>query len=162
MNLMLNPFILYCNFCACKCVCTVVVRFPRGGLGTVTWGPSLGDRHLVTVPEGVEEEEEEEERLPRSHGRWASASSPGGPTQTRQGSPPSYLRKSKTDLAAHLRTLLPVGRPCPSAGVRQRHGLIYLRVPVTNRPKALDPPESASQSRPAREGVGLPGASPPT
>ena len=104
------------------------------------------------------EEEEEEERLPRSHGRWALASSPGGPTQTGQGSPPSYLRKSKTDLVAHLRTLLPAGRPGPSAGVRQRDGLICLRVPVTNRPKALDPPES----RPAREGVGLPGASPPT
>ena len=41
-----------------------------------------------------EEEEEEEERVSRSHGR----SSPGGPTQTSQGSPPSYLRKSKTDL----------------------------------------------------------------
>ena len=27
------------------------------------------------------EEEEEEERMPRSHGRWALASSPGGPTQ---------------------------------------------------------------------------------
>ena len=40
----------------------------------------------------MEEEEEEEERLPRSHGRWALASSPGGPTQTSRGSPPSYLR----------------------------------------------------------------------
>ena len=27
--------ILCCNFCAC--MCTVVVRFPRGGWGTVTW-----------------------------------------------------------------------------------------------------------------------------
>ena len=28
-----------CNFCAYKCACTVVVRFPRGGggWGTVTW-----------------------------------------------------------------------------------------------------------------------------
>ena len=30
-----------CNFCACKCVCTVV---PQGG---------VGDRHLATVPQGV-------------------------------------------------------------------------------------------------------------
>ena len=29
-----------CNFCACKCACTVVVRSPRGGWGTVTWQPS--------------------------------------------------------------------------------------------------------------------------
>ena len=43
-NLMLNSFILCCNFCACKCACTVVVRSPRGG---------VGDRHLVTVPQGV-------------------------------------------------------------------------------------------------------------
>ena len=43
-----------------------------------------------------EEEEEEEERLPRSHGRWALASSPGGPAQTSHGSPPSYLRKSNS------------------------------------------------------------------
>ena len=27
-------------------------------------------------------EAEEEEHLPRSHGRWALASSPGGPAQT--------------------------------------------------------------------------------
>ena len=26
-----------CNFCACKCACTVVVRSPRGGWGAVTW-----------------------------------------------------------------------------------------------------------------------------
>ena len=87
---------------------------------------------------------------------------PRGPTQTRHGSSPSYLRKSKTDLAAHLRMLLPAGRPGPSARVRQRHSPICLRVPVTNHPKALDPPELASQSHPRREGVGLPGASPPT
>ena len=37
--------------------------------------------------EKEEEEEEEEERLPRSHGRWALASSPGAPTQTSRGSP---------------------------------------------------------------------------
>ena len=110
----------------------------------------------------VGEEEEEEERLPRSHGRWALASSPGGPAQTSQGSPPSYLRKSKMDLAAHLRTLFPAGRPGLSVGERQRYGPICLQVPVTNRLKVLDPPESASQNRPAREGVGLPGASPPT
>ena len=41
---MLNSFVLWCNFCACKCACTVVVRSPRGG---------VGDRHLVTVPQGV-------------------------------------------------------------------------------------------------------------
>ena len=41
---MLNSFVLCCNFCACKCACTVVVRSPRGG---------VGDRHLVTVPQGV-------------------------------------------------------------------------------------------------------------
>ena len=29
-----------CSFCACKCACTVVVRSPRGGWGTVTWQPS--------------------------------------------------------------------------------------------------------------------------
>ena len=40
---MLNSFLLCCNFCACKCACTVVVRSCRGG----------GDRHLVTVPHGV-------------------------------------------------------------------------------------------------------------
>ena len=32
---MLNSFVLCCNFCACKCACTVVVRSPRGGWGTV-------------------------------------------------------------------------------------------------------------------------------
>ena len=37
---MLSAFILCCNFCACKCACTVVVRSPRGGWGTVTWQPS--------------------------------------------------------------------------------------------------------------------------
>ena len=37
---MLHSFVLCCNFCACKCACTVVVRSPRGGGG----GPSLGDR----------------------------------------------------------------------------------------------------------------------
>ena len=37
--LMLNSFVLCSNFSACKCRCTVVVRFPRGG-----GGPSLGDR----------------------------------------------------------------------------------------------------------------------
>ena len=37
-DVMLNSFVLCCNFCACKCACTVVVRFPRGG-----GGPSLGD-----------------------------------------------------------------------------------------------------------------------
>ena len=40
---MLNSFVLCCNFCACKCACTVFVRSPRGG---------VGDRHLVTVPQG--------------------------------------------------------------------------------------------------------------
>ena len=39
MHPMLNSFILCCNFCACKCACTVVVRSPGGG-----GGPSLGDR----------------------------------------------------------------------------------------------------------------------
>ena len=72
------------------------------------------------------------------------------------------LRKSKTDLAAHLRTLFPAGRPGLSVGERQRYGPICLRIPVTNRLKVLDPPESASQNRLAREGVGLLGASPPT
>ena len=36
----LYSFVLQCNFCACKYVCTVVVRFPGGGgggWGTVTW-----------------------------------------------------------------------------------------------------------------------------
>ena len=40
---MLNSFVLCCNFCVCKCACTVVVRSPRGG----------GVCHLVTVPQGV-------------------------------------------------------------------------------------------------------------
>ena len=40
---MLNSFVLCCNFCACKCACTVFVRSPGGG----------GGRHLVTVPQGV-------------------------------------------------------------------------------------------------------------
>ena len=111
---------------------------------------------------GVWEEEEEEEGLPRSHGRWALASSPWGPAQTSQGSPPSYLRKSKTDLAAHLRTLFLAGRSGLSVGERQRYGPICLQVPITNRLKVLDPPKSASQNCPAREGVGLPGASSPT
>ena len=39
-----GKIVLCCNFCACKCVCTVVVRSPRGG---------LGDRHLATVPQGL-------------------------------------------------------------------------------------------------------------
>ena len=107
-----------------------------------------------------EEQEEEEERLPRCHGRWALASSPGGPAQTSQGSPPSYFLKSKTDLAAHLRTLFPAGHPGLSAGERQRYGPIYLQLLGTNRPKILNPPELASQNRPAREGVGLPGHHP--
>ena len=98
--------------------------------------------------------------MPRSHGRWALASSPGGPAQTSQGSPPSYLRKSKTYLAAHLRTLFPAGHPGLGAGERQRYGPISLQVPITHRLKILDPPEAASQNRPARKGVGLPGASP--
>ena len=33
-----------CNFCACKCACTVGVWSPRG---------VVGDRHLVTIPQGV-------------------------------------------------------------------------------------------------------------
>ena len=33
----LHSFVLQCNFCASKCACTVVVRFPRGGWGTVIW-----------------------------------------------------------------------------------------------------------------------------
>ena len=33
-------FCVMLQFCACKCACTVVVRFPRGGWGTVTWQPS--------------------------------------------------------------------------------------------------------------------------
>ena len=37
---MLSAFILCCNFCACKCACTVVVRSPTEGWGTVTWQPS--------------------------------------------------------------------------------------------------------------------------
>ena len=72
-------------------------------------------------PPVSEEEEEEEERLPPSHGRWAFASSPGGPTHTSQGRTPSYLRKSKTDLAAHLRTLFPAGsgsQRCRTATLR--------------------------------------------
>ena len=46
---MLNSFILCCNFRACKCACTVVVRSPRGGWGTVIrgwWGtvfPGVGN-----------------------------------------------------------------------------------------------------------------------
>ena len=36
---MLNCFVLCCNFSACKYACTVVVRSPRGGWGTVTWQP---------------------------------------------------------------------------------------------------------------------------
>ena len=39
-----DSFVLCCNFCACKYACAVVVRSPRGG---------MGDRHLVTVPQGV-------------------------------------------------------------------------------------------------------------
>ena len=35
-----GKIVLCCNFCACKCACTVVVRSPRGGWGTVTWQPS--------------------------------------------------------------------------------------------------------------------------
>ena len=35
-----SPFLLQCNFCAWKCLCTVVVRFP-GGVGG--WGASLGN-----------------------------------------------------------------------------------------------------------------------
>ena len=69
---------------------------------------------------GGGEEEEEEERQQRSHVRWAAASSPGGPTQTSRGSPLSYLRQSKTNLAAHLRAL----RPCQSAGVQRPYGPI--------------------------------------
>ena len=38
---MLNSFILCCNFCACKCACTVVVRSPRWGWGTVF--PGVGN-----------------------------------------------------------------------------------------------------------------------
>ena len=41
---MLNSFVLCCNFCACKCACTVGVWSPGGG---------VGDRHLVTIPQGV-------------------------------------------------------------------------------------------------------------
>ena len=74
----------------------------------------------------------------------------------------SYLRKSKMDLAAHLRTLFPASRLGLSVGERQHHGPICLYVPVTNRLRVLHPPESASENRPPREGVGLPGASPPT
>ena len=37
-----NAFGLCCNFCACKCACTVGVRFPMGGWGG--GGPSLGNR----------------------------------------------------------------------------------------------------------------------
>ena len=37
---MLHSVVLCCNFCACKCACTAVVR---GG----------GGRRLVTVPHGV-------------------------------------------------------------------------------------------------------------
>ena len=110
----------------------------------------------------VEEEEEEEERLPRSHGQWALESSPVGPAQTSQGSPPFYLRKSKTDLAAHLVTLFLGGHPGLSAGERQRYGPICLQVPVTDHLKVLDAPHSASQNSPSLEGVGPPGASPPT
>ena len=36
---MLDAFVLCCNFWACKCACTLVVRSPRGG-----WGPSLDNR----------------------------------------------------------------------------------------------------------------------
>ena len=87
---------------------------------------------------------------------------PRGSEAVCQGSPPSYIRESKAVLVAHLRMLLPAGRQGSTAGVRERHGLICLHVHVTNRPKAVEPPESPSQSRPACESVGLPGASPPT
>ena len=87
---------------------------------------------------------------------------PRAPAQSRQGSPPSYLRKSKTDILAHLSTPFPAGRPGLSARERQRHGPICLRVPVPNRLKVPDPPKSASKNRPTRAGVGLPGTSPPT
>ena len=51
--------------------------------------------------------------------------------------------------------------PQTSDALPSRHGPICPQIPVTNRLKVLDPPQSASQNRPAREGVGLPGASPP-
>ena len=38
---MLNSFVLCCNFCACKCECTVGVWSPRGGWGTVF--PGVGN-----------------------------------------------------------------------------------------------------------------------
>ena len=41
---MLSVFVLCCNFCACKCACTVGVWSPKGG---------VADRHLVTIPHGV-------------------------------------------------------------------------------------------------------------
>ena len=63
------------------------------------------------------EEEEEEERQRLSHVRWAS--SLRGPMQTRGGGPPSYLRRSKSNLAAHLRALLLAGRPGHNVGVQQ-------------------------------------------
>ena len=66
-----------------------------------------------------------EECQQRSHVRWAVASSPGGPTQTGPRSPPSYLCRSKTNLAAHLRALLLAGRPGHSVGVRRLYGLIH-------------------------------------
>ena len=55
----------------------------------------------------VDLEEEEEERLPRSHGRWALASSPGGPAQTSQGSPNAaglleLAMKVKGDRLSHI------------------------------------------------------------
>ena len=40
----------HCHVLPLRPACTVVVGFPRGGWGTVT---PLGDRHLVTVPQGV-------------------------------------------------------------------------------------------------------------
>ena len=103
---------------------------------------------------------EEEERLPWSHGRWALASSPGGPTQTSQGSPPSYLRWSKTNLAAHLRTLFPAGRLGLSASVRQRYGPICLPVLATDRSELSWTHPSQRPRINVTEGVGPPGHHP--
>ena len=124
-----------------------------------------GARCRSNACQGLQEQrneplEEEEERLPRSHGRWALASSPGGPAQTSQGSTPSYLRKSQTDLAAPLRTLFPAGCPGLSVGELQRHCPICLWVPVTNRLRVLDPLKSVSQNRSAGKAWVSPGHHP--
>ena len=80
--------VVWCGVVWCGVVWCGVVRCGAVRCGVVWCGVVWCGRVWC----GVEEEEEEEERVPRSHGRWALASSPGGPTQTSPGSPSSYLR----------------------------------------------------------------------